>query len=215
MGQTEPIWQGGVGGCALYWAEGGADQADSAILSAEERARAAAFRRAADAAAFIARRAALRRILAERLGVAPAEVRLTTDAHGKPVLADGFPHFSLSHRRGISIIAVADAQIGVDLEFADPRIAIDAIAARSFAPDELEALSQRPADERCDLFFRLWTRKEAFVKALGVGISGGFARFSALGDTIEAQTGHWTLESRRLEGGWVSVCIHEPRQRST
>jgi 4'-phosphopantetheinyl transferase len=215
MGQTEWIWQGGVGGCRLYWVRGGADQMDSAILSADELARAAAFKRAADAAAFIARRAALRRILADRLGVAPADVHLITSPYGKPMLADGFPHFSLSHRRGISIIAVADAQIGVDLEFADSQIEIDAIAARFFAPDEREALRLLPDDERCDLFFRLWTRKEAFVKASGVGISGSFTGFSALGDTIEAQPGRWTLESRLVEGGWVSVCVQESRQRST
>lgn len=215
MGQTEWILQGGVGVCQLYWVGGSADQADSAILSADERARAAAYRRGADAGTFVARRAALRRILAARLGVAPAEVRLTTDAHGKPMLADGFPHFSLSHRRGISIIAVADAQIGVDLEFADSQVEIDSIAARFFAPDELATLCALSIDQRHDLFFRLWTRKEAFVKALGVGISGSFTGFSALGDSIQAQTGRWMLESRRADAGWVSVCLQASRQRST
>ncbi|PJF23862.1 MAG: hypothetical protein CUN53_20745, partial [Phototrophicales bacterium] len=123
--------------------------------------------------------------------------------------------FSLTHRRGVSIIALADQPVGVDLEFTDSQVEIDAIAARFFAPDELKTLRSPPIDERRDRFFRLWTRKEAFVKALGVGISGAFPGFSALGDTIEAQTRHWTLESRRVEGAWVSVCIHEPRQCST
>lgn len=215
MGQSQGVWQGGVGVCQLYWVHGGADQADFPILSADERARAAAYRRSADSAAFVARRAALRRILADRLGVAPAEVRLTTNAHGKPVLADGFPHFSLSHRRGISVIAVADAQIGVDLEFADSRIEIDSIAARFFAPDELATLRALSINARHDLFFRLWTRKEALVKALGIGISGSFTGFSALSDSIQADDARWLLQSWQFDGGWVSVCVQASRQRST
>lgn len=201
--------------CQLYWVRGSDDQADSAILSADELARAADFRRAADAGAFIARRAALRRILAQRLGIAPADVRLTTNAHGKPLLADGTVHFSLSHRRGVSVIALADQPVGVDLEFADSQVEIEAIAAWFFAPDEREALRPLTEDERREWFFRLWTRKEAFVKALGVGISGGFARFGTLDDAVESNNARWTLESRRVEGGWVSVCVQESRQRRT
>jgi 4'-phosphopantetheinyl transferase len=201
--------------CQLYWVRGSADRADSAILSADELARASAFRRAADAAAFIARRAALRWILAGRLGVAPADVRLTTNAHGKPLLADGTVHFSLSHRRGVSIIALADQPVGVDLEFADSQVEIDSIGARFFAPDEREALRPLPEDARRSLFFRLWTRKEAFVKALGVGIAGSFTEFTALDDAVEWDNARWTLESRRVEGGWVSVCVQESRQRRT
>jgi 4'-phosphopantetheinyl transferase len=214
MGQMTVLWQGGVSGCAVYRVS--ADDADNAdVLSPAERARAAALKRPADAAAFIARRAALRRLLADWLGVTPAEVRLTTGAHGKPMLAEGLLHFSLSHRRGISVIALAAAQIGIDLEFVDSRVQIDSIAARFFAPDELETLSQRPIDARRDLFFWLWTRKEAFVKALGVGISGSRLGLSALADAIEVEHERWTLESQRVDGGWVSVCVQEPRQRRT
>jgi len=125
------------------------------------------------------------------------------------------PHFSLSHRRGVSVIALAGAQIGVDLEFIDFQVEIDAVAARFFAPDELEALSQRPADARRDLFFWLWTRKEAFVKALGVGIGRSWMGLSALADAIEAEHERWMLESRRVDGGWVSVCVQSSRQRRT
>jgi 4'-phosphopantetheinyl transferase len=147
--------------------------APAASLSPDERARAARYRLPRDRARFEKRRRWLRQVLGACLGRPPAEVGFTYGAHGQPAVAGcaGF-HFSLSHAGGRVLCAVAaDRRIGADLAHVRPGAADDAVARALFAPGEIAGLRALPAGARAAAFHRCWTRKEAFVKARGEGLS--------------------------------------------
>ena len=147
---------------AVHLIEIGAADVDDALLSAEERARAARFRFERDRARFVASHAALHAIVGER------EVAYTDD--GKPYLRDGSLHFNLSHSGDFALIAVSpQTPVGVDIERHRERISWERIAQRFFTPREVSAM-QSSAD-----FYRLWVMKEAVLKAIGTGLRGGLA----------------------------------------
>jgi phosphopantetheinyl transferase len=112
------------------------------------------------------------------------DLTFTYGPHGKPFLSDPSLrrlYFSLSHSKGTAACAVADREVGCDLERPGAR-AMDAshfvkIAKRFFAPDEIEMLLTDPAG----VFFPLWTKKEAYAKWTGNGFAEGFSSFSVLG----------------------------------
>ncbi|WP_299657836.1 4'-phosphopantetheinyl transferase superfamily protein [uncultured Tateyamaria sp.] len=156
-------------------------------LSPEEQARYRRFRRDEDAHRFAARRTALRHILSAYLQCDLAEVAYETmDAAGKPVLAQ--PHqgevvFNASSSADIALIAVAqEGTIGVDVEYARPFEDMGQIARQYFTVDEVARLEARPPSQRCDAFYRLWTSKEALLKAEGAGLPGGLDRFEVSSD---------------------------------
>ena len=122
----------------------------------------------------------LRHGLAERFGMHPAEVQLERDGFGRPRLA-GRPdvHFSISHCPDAVAVLVADAPVGVDVERIRP---YDRYAARRvLADDELARLATSSEPDRD--FFRLWTLKESYGKALGVGLSYRVRRLTVRIDT--------------------------------
>jgi 4'-phosphopantetheinyl transferase len=121
---------------------------------------------------FVAARGGLRQTLAGYVGVRAAALVLTGGAHGKPVLPGG-PSFSLSHSGDLALCAVVwNRAVGVDLEQMRPIPEADSIAAGWFGP--LDWATYRAAGDdrqREDTFLRLWTRREAYLKARGVGIT--------------------------------------------
>ncbi|HEY0179252.1 MAG TPA: 4'-phosphopantetheinyl transferase superfamily protein [Dokdonella sp.] len=122
-------------------------------------------------------RAALARLLRAYAGTA-ATPALARSEHGKPFAPD-WPdlHFNVSHAGAGALLAFARGQaLGVDLEALTRRIDAEAIATRFFAPAEAEALARVPAERRSEAFLRLWTCKEAVVKAVGRGLSFGLDR---------------------------------------
>jgi 4'-phosphopantetheinyl transferase len=150
------------------------------LLDAGEGARAAAFRFEGDRNRYIARHGLVRKELAHRIGCAPEEVSIVLDGNGKPYLPDA-PHlrFSLSHSDGRSLLAVSEgAAIGCDIERLKPEHAQLGVAARFFAPEEVAALKALPSDQWTQGFFNCWTRKEAYVKALGLGLAYPLERFA-------------------------------------
>ena len=151
------------------------------VLADEELARFRRFHFARDARDYAAAHALLRAALSRDGDRAPESWRFDKDAHDKPFLLDQGAvrtSFSLSHTRGMVACAVtrgADVDVGVDVECIDREVDAAEIAARFFAPVEARLLAQLDADARRDRFFDLWTLKEAFVKALGVGLSMSLA----------------------------------------
>lgn len=124
-----------------------------------------------------AARSALEALLCAYAGLACAP-SIARGEQGKP-FAPALPdlHFNLSHAGGDVLLAFAHADpIGVDLEHAERRVAVDAIATRHFAPAEAAALERLAPAPRRDAFLRLWTRKEAVLKAIGAGLSYGLQR---------------------------------------
>jgi 4'-phosphopantetheinyl transferase len=151
-------------------------------LDDDEQARASRFRFERDRARFVARRAFLRTVLAGHLGVPSATIRYRTSAGGRPELAPwrGIA-FSTSHADGLAVVAVArEGLVGVDVERVRPIPGAAELARQFFTRSEHEYVASVPEAARSEAFLGLWTRKESYVKALGVGMSMPFDRFDVL-----------------------------------
>jgi len=145
------------------------------LLSADETARAARFHFAHDAQRYIVGRAMLRRILSEYMGIAPATVHFDYNPYGKPTLSAAQNgaglEFNLSHSGDHALCAVTHGHaVGVDLEVMR-ELDYLALAATVFSPHELAALHSLPSAEQPRAFYNGWTRKEAYIKAHGRGLS--------------------------------------------
>ena len=146
------------------------------ILSMDERERAARFVFARDRRRFIVARACLRVLLAGCSDIPPAAIRFDYAANGKPVLASSAAsspvHFNVSHSEDLALIAVApDVPLGVDVEAVRALPDLLEIATRNFTAGEAQIIASLAPPERAHAFFLCWTRKEAFAKALGEGLS--------------------------------------------
>ncbi len=145
-------------------------------LSAAERQRASRFVRESDCRRFIVGRAWLRTLLSQRLDVAPASIEFVYGKHGKPALALQFAEsgwrFNISHSGGVAVYGFSfEREIGIDLETIRPIPDADDIATRLFSRRENTAYRSLSPPERQLGFFNCWTRKEAFVKAIGDGLA--------------------------------------------
>jgi 4'-phosphopantetheinyl transferase len=146
------------------------------VLSEDECRRAADFLSGPLRNRFIVGRARLRLILARYLAVAPRAIRFQYCDLGKPVLAapwnGGGLSFNLAHSRALAVYAVAaDRDVGVDIEGIRPLTNMTRLIERWFAPEEIEQWRQLPLELRTLGFFSGWTRKEAWLKAVGSGLS--------------------------------------------
>ena len=150
-----------------------------ARLSDAERARAERFRFPKHRDHFAVARSALRGILARYLSVSPEVIEFSYAEHGKPELSDAGAgvQFNVSHSGELALCAVClGHSIGVDIEWAGRRLLRNEaemlrLAKRFFAPDELAALRALPPADRAQGFLNCWTRKEAYIKARGEGLS--------------------------------------------
>jgi 4'-phosphopantetheinyl transferase len=143
-----------------------------AMLLPDEVARAARFHFASDAERYIVRRGKLRELLAARLGYQPRDVALNCNSFGKPRLRCSELRFNLSHSGGVALYVFArGCEIGCDIEWRRPGLAREEVAERFFSDGELRSLRAVPHNRWVEAFFNCWTRKEAFIKALGFGVS--------------------------------------------
>jgi 4'-phosphopantetheinyl transferase len=190
-------------------------------LSDQERARAQRFVQPPDRRRFIVARGQLRRLLGGYLSVSPDAVNLTAGRFGKPYLADATSEirFNTAHSNELVLFAFARfREIGVDLEFERSDVETLELARRFFSEDEVYALfSVTAPDERRHAFYRCWTRKEAYLKALGEGLQlplDGFA-VTIFGAPALVQTAHdprqrdrWQLEDLAPAAGFAAaVCV--------
>jgi 4'-phosphopantetheinyl transferase len=183
----------------------------SGLLSADERGRAGRFAFERDRRRYTVARARLRQLLGERLGVAPESLQFVYNLHGKPALArrpgQRDLRFNVAHCGEVAAYAFAEARdVGVDVEEVRALPDADDIAMRFFSRRERAAYMRLPVRERPQGFFNCWTRKEAFVKALGEGLShpleafdvslapGRPARLLRIGGVPASRCG-WTLSS--------------------
>lgn len=149
------------------------------LLAAEEQMRASQFAFDSDRTRFIGGRATLRAILSRYLGITPAGIAFRYGPRGKPALdVEGKVRFNISHSAGLALIAVVSRrEVGVDLERIAPENACHEVASQLFSPVEAAALARLAPAEHLSAFFRCWTRKEAYVKARGDGLSIPLASF--------------------------------------
>jgi 4'-phosphopantetheinyl transferase len=162
MALNVTVWQ-------IDLAEPDADGAAATVLTPAETARAARFARPQDQRRFVIGRGALRGLLGQALATAPPDLALAESDNGKPFVPGAPLRFNLSHSHDWALLAIGPAiEIGIDLEAIAPPE--PGLAERFFAPEEAEALARLRAEELAIAFTRVWTRKEAVVKAIGAGL---------------------------------------------
>lgn len=172
-------------------------------LDRDELARAGRFRFERDRARFMAGRGLLRRILARYLDTSPRSVRFGYSRRGKPFLLPRCGlNFNLSHAGDRLVVAVSrDRRLGVDVEPLPLSATVDSVAGLVFSPAELTALDGVHTVERRRLFARLWTRKEAYIKADGRGMMLRLDHIDVgtLPDQVllfRSASGHWAASRR-------------------
>jgi 4'-phosphopantetheinyl transferase len=143
------------------------------VLSAEEHARAGKFHFEADRKRHVIGRGMARLLLGHCLGAAAGHLRFEQNEFGKPFLSEDMaPRFNISHSGELILVALARRRaIGVDVERMRKDMAQAEIAKRFFSPRECVALASLAPERQCDAFFACWTRKEAYLKARGDGLS--------------------------------------------
>lgn len=194
-------------------------------LSAEEQERADRFRFDVHRNHFIVGRGLLREIIGRYLNVEPGRLQFCYGPQGKPGIlnSDGDPglRFNLAHSGQLALCAVTrNREIGVDLEYVRPVLDMDLVAERNFSPRENAVLQALPASERQLAFFNCWTRKEAYIKAIGEGLSRPLDQFDVslapgeparllwvAGNPQEASC--WSLRELAVAAGYVAALAVE------
>lgn len=191
-----------------------------ALLDAEEKARADRFLREQARTRFTVSRGLLRIVLGQLLERDPASFAFTYGYNGKPELAEKTGlQFNVSHSGRRWYLAVAEGRrLGVDVERVRPDFATFEIANRFFAPREVADLTTFPAEERANAFFRCWTRKEAFIKAIGAGLGfplqefvvslGESAELRSISGSIDAAL-EWSMEALIAPEGYCAALAVE------
>ena len=161
------VWRGSLD------AEPDVRQRLAALLSDDEHERAGRFRFDRDRARFVVGRGLLRALLGRYVGAAGSELRFAYGAQQKPALARRRPAFQSRAfgRRPRSSRSAARRELGIDVELLQPEFAHGPLAERFFSPREVETLRALPEDDQPQAFFACWTRKEAFLKARGDGLT--------------------------------------------
>ena len=147
-------------------------------LSSDERLRAERFYFPRDTHHYIFSHGMLRYVLGQYLLLPPKNIQFDYNLQGKPYLSAAINRqalfFNMSHSDQWMLIVVAQGrEVGIDVEKVRSRDHLNQIAEHFFSPQEYTALISLPAEQRLEAFFTYWTRREAYLKALGVGISGG------------------------------------------
>ena len=197
------------------------------ILSSDEQKRAGCFRKSRDAQRYVAARGSLRSLLGTYLRIEPDRLQFAYSAFGKPYLVGKEPltsmKFSVSHSDDLALFGFARGhEMGVDVERIRPEIEVEDLAARYFSPNEFKTLRSLPADQQREAFYCGWTRKEAYLKARGEGLSFPLDRvevtltpdepamiLKASGDPDVFR--HWILQHLSPAPGYVGAAAVEGR----
>ena len=188
-------------------------------LSSDEMARAGRFYFERHRRRFIVARGVLRRLLGTYLEMRPEQVPLTYGPYGKPAV-QGL-RFNLAHSNELAVYAFSrNRELGVDVEWMRPLLDAQAIAQRYFSPQENAALNSLNQSERLAAFFRCWTRKEAYLKALGDGLARPLTAFDVEvgphrpprllrveGSLTELD--RWTFHEVRVPEGYSAMLVIE------
>lgn len=198
----------------------------SRTLSHDELIRAERFRFERDHRRFVISRAVLRTILGYYLGIEPRQLQFGYTPNGKPYLAverpDSYPHrFNLAHSHELALYAfTCGREIGVDLEYVRTTSDIEEIAASFFSTRENQVLRSISEPQRAEAFYNCWTRKEAYLKAVGEGLARPLDQFDVSlvpGDPARLvrvegapqETSRWVLRALMPESGYVAAIAVE------
>jgi 4'-phosphopantetheinyl transferase len=186
----------------------------------EDRTRADRFRFEADRRRFCVARASLRIILARYLKTKPNRLKIEVGDYGKPFFADKKAtqglRFNLSHSHQLALTAVTrDREVGVDLEYVRPDFVTDEVADHFFSAAEVQQLRSVPAELKTQSFFNCWTRKEAYIKARGEGLSCPLDQFDVslrpderpvlLNSRVDPQdVSRWAFQTLHADEGYAA-----------
>jgi 4'-phosphopantetheinyl transferase len=194
------------------------------LLAEDEIARADRFHFAKDRSHFVVARGWLRMLLGKYLDVPAGELRFVYGEKGKPSLnasQTGAMNFNLAHSHGQAIFAFSHGcEIGVDLEFIREDVECEKIAERFFSAHEIDELKSVSLELRRQAFFNCWTRKEAYIKARGEGLSMPLNQFDVSLTPGEAaallrndkepdEATRWTMQSVSVPDGYVAALVVE------
>lgn len=202
----------------LFWfdLDAPAEQLEAwrALLSPGERQRAERFLNPEHGRRFTVAHARLREILGRHLGRAPESLAFEFGPQGKPTLAGGGIHFNLSHSGNVGLVGLHPAELGVDVEAERPHLDGLGLARRFFTPRETAWLEALPPAARPRGFARLWTCKEAWIKADGRGLALPLDQvevaFSpAALRSLETPPRAWFLREIELRPGFAAAVVQD------
>lgn len=195
------------------------------VLATEEQTRADRFHFEKDRSRFIVARALLRVILGHYLACPPDELRFDYNPYGKPSLAPNFRNstiqFNLSHSHALVLYAIAEnRKVGIDVELIRPIDNLMGIAKSFFSPNETAELRSLSDEMKPRGFLNCWTRKEAYIKAKGRGLSIPLSQFdvSLLPDEEAAllrtewnpeEARHWAIRDLPFVPGYAAALVAE------
>jgi len=197
----------------------------AALLSQDEYQRAARYHLPIHRDRFIAGRGILRKIISAYLSIPPAELQFTYNEYGKPAVSDDQNdralNFNLSHSAELALYAVTRGRaVGIDIEYIREDFATLEIAEHFFSKDEVQSLKAAPTSQRAEAFFNCWSRKESYIKAIGMGVSfplDGFtvslapndppALLKVVGD--DSEPGRWQMYDLKAREGYAASVIVE------
>ena len=188
-------------------------------LAPEEQARAKRFAFERDEIRYIVAHAALRFLISKYTGISFREIQIIADRLGRPYLQSvnnrAGLHFSLSHSEELAAMAFClDEELGIDIEQKRPEAASMEIAKRHFSESELRELRKFSGDEWVAGFFRCWTRKEAYLKALGVGLGMDLRSFEVTLESDEiaelraSDAEKWKVFPFRIEPEYCGAVVY-------
>lgn len=193
------------------------------MLSPDEIERADRFHFAEHRRRFAIGRATLRRLLGNYLTQPPRTIALKVNAHGKPALAAASIdlRFNLSHSRDMAVAAFTLGRtVGIDVEYIDPQIDIESLSRHAFSNHEQQALMTLPPADRRAGFFACWTRKEAYVKARGQGLTIPLSDFDVSVNphgpaellacrSSPSEVQRWRMQSLAVDGPYAATLVVE------
>ena len=184
------------------------------LLQPDEATRAQRFRRSEDQRCFIVTRGILRILAGKYLSQCPADIRFASKINKKPELQDSTEwHINVAHSGNMGLIAFSKASVGIDIERVDSDFSYPPILSHSFSLEEQRYI-EAGEDSRL-LFYQLWTRKEAVVKATARGIDDDFARIPSLDgvhwvpDYLGGGVPGWTVNSFLLSADYPAAIAHQ------
>lgn len=186
------------------------------ILSVEEKQRAERFHFENDKIVYICARSILRMLLSKYINQDYSSIDFNFNEYGKPELPEVINpkniKFNVSHSENLVLIGfIPNVSLGVDIEYILPNSDLIEIASKYFSSKEIDSLIRFPGEKRTEAFFNCWTRKEAFIKAVGEGLSYPLDKFSvSLNDEFDVEI---TIENNQQESSQWKLISFQPEER--
>ncbi|MFC2095133.1 4'-phosphopantetheinyl transferase family protein [Candidatus Bipolaricaulota bacterium] len=152
----------------------------------------------------------LRYVLSRYLGHLPGDIQIVRTPSGCPEIVspkESGIRFSLAHSKNAGLVAVSHMPVGIDLECIRPSLDANALSARFFTPNESEAIAGLPKDERVEAFFRVWVRKEAYLKAAGGSVPASLSKCEVSVDAVNPRILVTELESEGPFGQLIDIPV--------